>query len=165
MADPNFLSPEEWDLDIPEAGLKALRLGPRVGLGALAAIAYELAPGGAVSPYHLHLANEELLFVLDGRPSIRTPDGVRELEPGAVVGFPTGEEGAHRVFNASEAPARVLMVSTNRFPEVAHHLDTGTWLTLHEDGTGNLFPPGDEGDVMEWMRKGMAAGAQEDGSA
>jgi uncharacterized cupin superfamily protein len=165
MADPNFLAPDEWDLDVPEAGLKALRLGPRVGLDGLAAMVYELAPGGAVSPYHLHLANEEVLFVLGGTPSIRTPDGVRELAPGAVVGFTTGEAGAHRVLNASEAPARVLMLSTNRFPEVAHHVDTGAWLTLHADGTGNLFPPGAEGDVREWMSRAMEAGAEEDGAA
>jgi hypothetical protein len=32
--------------------------------------------------------------------------------------------GAHRVRNVSDAPARYLLVSTMRFPEVAEQLDT-----------------------------------------
>jgi len=57
--------------------------------------------------------------VLAGTPRLRTPDGVRTLQPGAVVCFPRGERDAHRVSNAGDDRARVLIFSTMNFPEVA----------------------------------------------
>ena len=49
---------------------------------------WEVPPGEAAYPYHFHLADEELVIVLSGRPSLRTPDGIRDLEEGDAVGFP-----------------------------------------------------------------------------
>ena len=164
MADPNVFSPNRWDVEFPEFGLKGLRVGAHAGARELGASVYELAPGGAVSPYHDHLANEELLVVLAGTPSIRTPEGVRELVPGAVVSFLPGPAGAHRVLNASAEPATVLVLSTNRYPEVARHGDTGATVLLFGDGSGELFPPGSAADTLEWMRRAMAEGAQADSS-
>ena len=46
---------------------------------------YELPPGQAVCPYHFEYGEEEWLLVLDGRPSLRTPDGVEQLAPRARV--------------------------------------------------------------------------------
>ena len=57
--------------------------------------------------------------MLAGTPRLRTPDGVRTLQPGAVVCFPRGERDAHRVSNAGDDRARVLFFSTMNFPEVA----------------------------------------------
>ncbi len=129
----------------------------------LGATLYEIDPGGAVSPYHVHHGNE-LLVVLSGTPQLRTPGGVRELEPGAVVSFPRGPEGAHRVSNASTEPARVLLVSTMHFPEVAEHLDTGAVLAMTGPEAGHVFPAGSDQPVMEMLVEGMeaAAGEQEE---
>jgi uncharacterized cupin superfamily protein len=52
--------------------------------------------GQAAYPYHNHYADEELLDVISGEPSLRTPEGTRTLEEGEVVHFPLGEEGAHQ---------------------------------------------------------------------
>ena len=73
---------------------------------------YELEPGDRLWPYHTHHANEEWMIVLRGRPTLRTLDGEQELEEGDVVAFPRGEQGAHQVPNATDAPIRVLMLST-----------------------------------------------------
>lgn len=96
MADPNVNRPE-WDLDSSEPPFRrrAMRLGSRAGATELGVTLYEIDPGGAVSPYHTHHANEELLLVLDGRPQLRTPDGSRRLQPGDTVAFPRGPLGAH----------------------------------------------------------------------
>src|SRR3954463_6903358 len=80
-----------------------------------------------------------LLVVLSGRPLLRTPAGTRRLEPGAVIAFPRGPEGAHRIANPDGEPARVLLLSTQNFPEVAEHLATGTTLTLTAPGEGKAF--------------------------
>lgn len=102
--------------------------GTSVGLAAgserLGASAYELPPGEATFPYHYHFANEELLIVLRGRPHLRTPEGWRELEEGEVVAFPVGERGAHQLVNRSSAPARLLMISEMRSPDIAVYPDS-----------------------------------------
>ena len=46
---------------------------------------YELPPGQTQVAYHFHHGNEEAVLVLQGRPTLRTPDGERELAPGEVV--------------------------------------------------------------------------------
>ena len=57
---------------------------------------YVLQPGETPFPYHFHRANEELMVVLSGRPSLRTPEGERELEDGDVVSFRPGPSAATR---------------------------------------------------------------------
>jgi hypothetical protein len=56
----------EWEADFRDtpARSRALGVGAAAGARDLGAAIYELQPGGAVSPHHLHRANEELLIVL-----------------------------------------------------------------------------------------------------
>ena len=56
--------------------IKGVRLGAAAGAQELGATLYELPPGTAVSPYHLHYGNEDLLIVLSGRPMVRTPEAI-----------------------------------------------------------------------------------------
>jgi uncharacterized cupin superfamily protein len=160
--DPNIKRPE-WDLEIskPPFRSRAMRVANRANSEELGATLYEIDPGGAISPYHVHHGNEELLIVLAGTPQLRTPDGVRELEPGAVVAFPRGPAGAHRIANAADAtaPARLLIVSTMHYPEVAEHPDTGTWLAATGPREGKAFPGGSEIELMESVVRAMEAAA------
>jgi uncharacterized cupin superfamily protein len=73
---------------------------------------YELEPGNQLWPYHFHIGNEEWIVVVSGTPTLRTPDGERELRAGDIAGFPQGEGGAHTFYNRSSEPARVLFFST-----------------------------------------------------
>jgi uncharacterized cupin superfamily protein len=118
---PNIQSPE-WEAELP--GLRGQRVGAAAGAEKLGATLYEVDPGGRVSPLHIHHANEELLFTISGRPTLRTPDGERVLERGEIVAFLSGRRGAHQVLNRSDAPARVLIVSTMLYPEVVEHPDS-----------------------------------------
>lgn len=96
---------------------KRLPRGPALG-----ATVYELDPGNFVV-YHFHHRWEEMMFVLRGRPTLRTPDGERVLDEGAVVHFPIGPAGAHGLKNESEGVVRVLMASTQGAPEVVEYPD------------------------------------------
>jgi uncharacterized cupin superfamily protein len=60
----------------------------------------------------LQHGNEELIVVFSGRPTLRTLDGSRELEPGGAVACPAGRAGAHQLQNRTEEPVRALVVST-----------------------------------------------------
>ena len=51
-------------------------------------------------------------MVVTGRPTLRTPDGERELAPGDIVHFPEGEPGTHQLWNDAAEPFRVLIAST-----------------------------------------------------
>jgi len=101
------------------------RLGRQAGARRLGASLYEVPPGQATFPYHWHSANEELLIVLRGRPSLRTPAGWRQLEEGEVVSFGLGPEGAHQVQNRSPDTVRLLLVSEMIAPEVSGYPDSG----------------------------------------
>jgi uncharacterized cupin superfamily protein len=125
MTTPNLFQPTFDDHD-EQAGFahRRARLGRQAGSAHLGASLYEIGPGQAVCPYHWHAAEEEMLIVVAGRPSLRTPKGWRELEPGEAVAFATGLEGAHQVANRSEAPARVLLLSESKDPEVCGYPDS-----------------------------------------
>jgi uncharacterized cupin superfamily protein len=71
----------------------------------------------------LHHATEELLLVLDGSPTLRTPEGERELARGEVVHFAVGADGAHQVLNRSDAPARYLMVAAHTGADAIEYVD------------------------------------------
>ena len=83
-----------------------------LGAEQMGATVYELDPGESICPYHYENVEEEWLLVLTGSPTLRDPNGERELAEGDLVCFVDGPEGAHKVTNRSEATARVLMVST-----------------------------------------------------
>ncbi len=86
---------------------------------------YEVLPGQTQCPYHFHHADEELLLVLRGTPTLRTPEGERELEPGDFVHFPRGAAGAHQVFNRSDEVARYVVGSASGPLEVCEYPDSG----------------------------------------
>jgi uncharacterized cupin superfamily protein len=133
LADPTF-EYDETDPDGFKAGM--FRMGPRLGAQRSGASLYELAPGQALCPYHYECGEEEWLLVLSGRPSLRHPDGIDELEPLDVVCFAIGPDGAHQVRNDAGEPARVLLWSTVVVPTATVYPDSGKvgiWTGRRED--------------------------------
>ena len=52
------------------------RLSRQAGAERLGVSLWEVPPGEAAYPYHAHLTEEELVIVLEGAPSLRTPLGL-----------------------------------------------------------------------------------------
>jgi uncharacterized cupin superfamily protein len=94
-----------YGVDKPEGRLD---VGELVGSSGLMMFVYDLDPGRSSSPHHYEY-EEEWLLVVDGPLVLRAPDGEHELQRGDLVRFPAGPEGAHKVMNRSDAPARTLM--------------------------------------------------------
>jgi uncharacterized cupin superfamily protein len=143
---PNLYDPA-WDADRDADGLRWRRafLGRQAGAEQLGASLFSVPPGGATFPLHAHLANEELLLVLSGRPTLITTTGERQLAEGEVAAFRAGREGAHRLENRTDAEVRLVLVSTMRAPEVNLMLEDGTaWVRDYVPGTD---PPPDAFDV------------------
>ena len=142
---PNLNDPQ-YDEERDQEGFRArrARIGHQLGTERLGISQWELPPGEAAYPYHLHLTEEELLIVLDGAPSLRTPEGWRELAEGDVLSFPRGELGAHQVANRTDAPVRFIAISTHGEPDVILQPDSG------KVGVGERRPRG--GGLREWFR-------------
>jgi uncharacterized cupin superfamily protein len=117
----------EWDRGEERPGWRSKDawVGQRIGAELIGGSMYELEPGNRLWPYHTHHANEEWLLVVRGRPTLRTPEGEQDLDEGDVVAFPRGERGFHQVINHTDAPIRVLMLSTMIMPEVLEYPDSG----------------------------------------
>ena len=95
-------------------------LGPLLGAELLGCSLYDVPTGARNWPYHWHAGNEEWALVVSGRPTLRTPEGERELAPGDVVGFPQDEPGAHDLSNRTEEGVRVAIFSTTNRGFVAY---------------------------------------------
>jgi uncharacterized cupin superfamily protein len=144
---------DEWDRseDRPGWRSKDAWVGPRIGAELIGGSMYELEPGDRLWPYHAHHANEEWLIVVRGRPTLRTPEGVHDLKEGDVVAFPRGEDGLHQVISKTEAPIRVLMLSTLVAPDLVrsspcsqpglvHYADSGKFGARNVKGTRVVEP-------------------------
>jgi uncharacterized cupin superfamily protein len=128
--DLNRLEPEYDDADPDGYRAGMDRFGERLGAVMLGGSVYELPPQQSNCPYHYEYGNEEWLIVLQGRLTVRHPDGEDELGPGEVVCFPVGPDGAHKLTNRSQEIVRVLMLSTKIDPSVAVYPDSdkiGVW--------------------------------------
>jgi uncharacterized cupin superfamily protein len=120
--DPVFDEPREH----PGFRCKRARLSRQAGSERLGLSLWELPPGEAAYPYHHHLAEEELVVVLQGRPSLRTPEGWRDLHEGEVVAFLRGERGSHQLTNRTEEMIRFLAFSPSGEPDIVIRPDSGT---------------------------------------
>jgi uncharacterized cupin superfamily protein len=120
----------EFDESDPEGYRAAqLKVAPLIGGETMAGGYYVVPPGEANCPYHYE-SDEEWLLVLEGRITVRHPEGEDELEAGDLVCFPAGPAGAHKLTNTTDAPARMLIVSTANLPAVAVYPDSdkiGVW--------------------------------------
>lgn len=154
--EPNVFHPEfEGTTDRAGFGARRAQLGRQAGAHRLGASLFELAPGSAPFPLHYHLGNEELLIVLSGRPSLRTPDGERLLEEGEIVALPRGEAGAHQVVNRAQEPARVLIASEMNAPDIVVRPESGKLSAFgrppggRSEGMHKVFFLRDEADFWE----------------
>lgn len=119
--DPLFDEPREH----PGFLCSRSRLSRHAGSERLGLSLWEVPAGEAAYPYHHHLGEEELVLVLEGQPSLRTPEGWRELEEGEIVAFLRGEQGAHQIVNRTERTVRFLAFSTSGDPDLVVYPDSG----------------------------------------
>lgn len=91
----------------------------------LGATLHELPPHSDGGPLHFHHGSEEMLIVLRGRPTLRTPQGERQLAEGEVVVFKVGPQDAHKCRNETDESVRYLFVSNRASPDAVEYPDTG----------------------------------------
>jgi len=122
-------------------------VGRAVGSTEMLMYIYDLAPGQGSSPYHYEY-DEEWLLVVEGTVVVRAPDGEHTLERGDLVRFPIGPDGAHKVMNRSDAPARTLMFSHARGLAVSVYPDSDTIGVFPGDEANDLVF--ERGKAVPW---------------
>jgi len=146
---PNFDEPRERE----GFRVRRARIGHQLGTERIGISLWELPSGQKAYPYHFHLAEEEVLIVLAGTPSLRTPEGSQTLSTGDVIRFPTGAQGAHQVWNEDEELVRLLAVSTHGTPDVVIYPDSNKLSAAERlpesDGRKHYFRIEDEVDYWE----------------
>ncbi|MGB2711188.1 MAG: cupin domain-containing protein [Conexibacter sp.] len=138
---------DEWQrtMDQGSWGVRASSVGRFAGAQQVGLSVYELDPGKKNLPYHAHFGIEEVVVVLKGTPTLRTPEGERELAEGEVVAFPPGRAGAHQLINRSDATVRFLMLSSKAAADLIEYPDSrkisaqaGAWGT--PDAVAYMLP-------------------------
>jgi uncharacterized cupin superfamily protein len=124
-------------------GREKRSLGDLFGLRNFGVNLTRLAPGAMSALRHAHSQQDELIYILEGRPTLHTDEGQMPLAPGMCAGFPAGAGNAHRLVNQTSDDVVYLEIG-DRTPgdEVAYPDDDmqgllidGRWRFLHMDGT------------------------------
>lgn len=115
---------EPWDERHDELQMRT-RVFAREVEDALSASLHELLPGAPGDRLHMHYGIEEMFFVLSGTPIFCNGETEEQLASGDVVRCPEGREGLHTFKNPTGQPARILAVSSRRFPDVLVYPEDG----------------------------------------
>lgn len=145
----NFLQDHPWD-EVNDDISRVRWFGHPFGSDMLGASLHEYLPRSPGGSMHMHYGVEEMFFVLSGTPTVRTPEGEEQLAPGDVVYFPEGPDGLHTFSNPTDAPVRLLAISTKRFPDVVAYPEQGVaWVaTRHPERP--VPASGDEGIIARF---------------
>ena len=125
------------------AGREKRQLGEVFGLTNFGVNLTRLAPQAVSALRHAHTRQDEFIYVLQGRPTLHTDEGRRELSPGQCAGFKAGTGNAHRLINETTEDVVYLEVG-DRTPgdegsypddDLVAVLVDGAWTFVHKDGT------------------------------
>lgn len=100
------------------------RLGKLVGMTQFGVNHVTLDSGAISSLRHWHEAEDEFVYVLEGRLLLIDENGAHELETGSFAGFPAGALNAHHLANVSDTRAAFLVVGSRKpGTETIHYPD------------------------------------------
>lgn len=124
------------------AGRIKRQLGDFFGLQNFGVNLTELSPGAESALLHRHSRQDEMIYVLEGTPTLRMEDGEQLLQPGMCAGFPSGG-AAHHLVNRTETAVRYLEIGDRTpgdegfYPEddLQAIMEDGKWAFKHKDGS------------------------------
>lgn len=126
------------------AGRSKRKLGELFGLTNFGVNLTTLEPGAASALFHAHSVQDEFVYVLEGRLTLRLGDAEHELAAGDCIGFRAGTRLGHQLINRSGENAVYIEIGDRspgeqvEYPQddIAARLNPdGTWTMTHKDGT------------------------------
>ena len=85
----------------------------------------KLAPGEVGVPYHSHWAQWEFFFILSGRGSVRTPDGLLPVAAGDLILQAPGDH--HQIHNPGTEELVFFLIADNPATDAWHYPDSNKW--------------------------------------
>lgn len=118
-------------------------LGEVFGLTHFGVNLTRLPPGAASSLRHAHSKQDEIVYILEGSPTLQTDQGRARLSPGLCAGFKAGTGNAHSLVNETTEDVLFLeMGDRTDGDEVSYPDDdlcakfaNGAWAFFRKDGT------------------------------
>ena len=118
-------------------------LGDLFGLQNFGVNLTTLRPGAVSSLRHAHSRQDELVYILEGEPTLVTNEGETVLRPGMAAGFRAGSTDAHHLVNRTERDVVYLEVGDRTDRDTVTYPDDdirgalasdGRWRFVHKDG-------------------------------
>ncbi len=125
------------------AGREKQPLGDLFGLTNFGVNLTRLAPNAISSLRHAHSKQDELIYILQGRPTLHTDEGRTPLAPGMCAGFKAGTGNGHHLINETAEDVVYLEIG-DRTPgdegsypddDLKAMLVEGKWKFVHKNGT------------------------------
>lgn len=118
------------------------QLGDVFGLSNFGVNLVHLAPGAASALRHSHTRQDEFVYILQGRPTLHTEEGRRQLQPGMCAGFKAGTGNGHRLVNETAEEVVYLEMGDRSTGDQASYPDDdlkatlveGVWKFTHKNG-------------------------------
>lgn len=117
---------------------KPLTPGMRPRGGTLGVNLMMVPPGRAAVPFHHHLREDEVFYVLSGRGVLRYGEEVMELRAGDCVSCPAGTGVAHQIGNPGHEDLVYLSIGSHDEHEVCGYPDSGKVLVRGLGKVGRL---------------------------
>ena len=125
------------------AGREKRPLGDFFGLTNFGVNLTRLAPKAVSALRHAHTKQDELIYILQGNPTLHTDEGRTRLFPGMCAGFKAGTGNGHRLINETEEEVVYLEVGDRTPGDEGSYPDDdlkalmvdGKWKFVRKDGT------------------------------
>lgn len=82
-----------------------------------------LEPGAWSSQRHWHTHEDELVYVLEGTPTLVTDEGETPLRPGCICGFRAGSRNGHCIVNNGTTTAKLIVVGSRKKEDDVYYSD------------------------------------------
>lgn len=112
-------------------------LGDAFGLTQYGVNLVRLPPGSWSSQRHWHSAEDELVYILRGQPTLITDEGETALSPGMCAGFVAGDANGHHLVNRTDSLVEYLEVGTRTELDDVDYPDID--MQVKARGRGNPF--------------------------
>ena len=110
---------------------------------------YEIPPGKSAYPYHYHVKNEEVFYIISGNGMLKTPNDEKKVTSGEMLFFPADRSGAHKLTNTSETENLVYIdFSTHNDLDVCLYPDSNK-VAIWGKGVNRLYRQDDNVDYYE----------------
>jgi uncharacterized cupin superfamily protein len=97
-------------------------------------------------PYHFHRYAEELMMIISGSLTLRSPEGFQLLNQGDIIFFEIGESGTHQLYNHTSIPCRYLDIKTHLDNDICEYPDSNK---INISYPGEIFKKSSHVDYFE----------------